>query len=73
MPLICPTCQIALSNAGGRLLFCMGLFSIFGSAHLPRRVLQCHPQLCLQRHGAMHMVAGSSCMADLHMNIPRGV
>jgi UV DNA damage repair endonuclease len=34
MPLICPTGQVALSNAGGRLLLCMGLFSIFGSAHL---------------------------------------
>src|SRR6266702_4690804 len=29
MPLICPTCQIALWNVGGRLLLCMGLFSIF--------------------------------------------
>ena len=29
MPLICPTCQVAFSNAGGRLLLCMGLFSIF--------------------------------------------
>jgi hypothetical protein len=29
MPLICPTCQIAWSNAVGRLLLCMGLFSIF--------------------------------------------
>jgi hypothetical protein len=29
MPLICPTCQVALSNGGGRLLLCMGLFSIF--------------------------------------------
>ena len=29
MPLICPTCQVALSNAGRRLLLCMGLFSIF--------------------------------------------
>jgi hypothetical protein len=29
MPLICPTCQVASSNDGGRLLLCMGLFSIF--------------------------------------------
>jgi hypothetical protein len=29
MPLICPTCQVAFSNAGERLLLCMGLFSIF--------------------------------------------
>jgi hypothetical protein len=29
MPLICPTSQGAFSNAGGRLLLCMGLFSIF--------------------------------------------
>jgi len=29
MPLICPTCQIASSHAGGRLLLCMGLFSMF--------------------------------------------
>src|SRR5437868_8836389 len=29
MPLICPTCQVALSNAGARLLLCMGLLSIF--------------------------------------------
>jgi hypothetical protein len=29
MPLICPTSQVALSNAGRRLLLCMGLFSIF--------------------------------------------
>ena len=29
MALICPTCQIALSNVGGRLLLCMGLFSMF--------------------------------------------
>ena len=33
IPLICPTCQMALSKAGGRRLLCMGLFSIFGSAH----------------------------------------
>ena len=29
MPLICPTCQMASSHASGRLLLCMGLFSIF--------------------------------------------
>ena len=29
MPLICPTCQLVLSGAGGRRLLCMGLFSIF--------------------------------------------
>ena len=29
IPVICPTCQMALSNAGGRRLLCMGLFSIF--------------------------------------------
>ena len=27
--LSCPTCQVALSNAGSRRLLCMGLFSIF--------------------------------------------
>jgi hypothetical protein len=52
-PLICPTRQVAFSNAGGRLLLCMGLFSIFGSANLRRGVLQRHPQLCRQRHGAI--------------------
>jgi hypothetical protein len=34
MPLICPTCQGAVSNAGGRLLLCMGLFSIFSAARM---------------------------------------
>jgi hypothetical protein len=29
MPLICPTCQVAVSDGGGRRLLCMGLFSIF--------------------------------------------
>jgi hypothetical protein len=38
MPVICPTGQVAMSNAGGRRLLCMGLFSIFRE-RAPRREL----------------------------------
>jgi hypothetical protein len=36
MPLICPTCQVAFSDGGGRRLLCMGLFSIF-CEHAPSK------------------------------------
>ena len=36
MPLICPTRQVALANAGSGPLLCMGLFSIFWENVLSR-------------------------------------
>ena len=55
MPLICPTCQVALSNAGSRQLLCMGLFSIFWERVCRKRssliLLRPLPQLEMPERG----------------------
>jgi len=48
MPLICPTCQLAFKvSMPAACYFAWGCFRYFGSAHLRRGFLQCHP---LERH-----------------------
>src|SRR6185312_3714609 len=65
MPLICPTCQIALSNAGDRLLLCLGLFSILGARARSFSCVTCGYASATAQRDA-HGSGCSSCTADLH-------